>query len=134
MIFQNSPHDLISLSELVEEVDKRNDINAPVWSITGNKGLVEAEKRWEERVASENTTDYKLVFPHHFAYDPVRVSQRSFNLNYSDKIGCVSQSYTVFKIIDEQKLSLNIFLVCFNPNNLSNKPKIIVVEKLDDLA
>jgi len=81
IIFPNSPHDLISLGELVEEVDKRNNINAPVWSITGNKGFIETEKRWGERVASENTDDYKLVFPHHFAFDPVRVSQRSFNYN-----------------------------------------------------
>jgi len=43
--FPNSPHDLISLGELVEEVDKRNNINAPVWSITGNKGFIETEKR-----------------------------------------------------------------------------------------
>ncbi|MCE8164139.1 MAG: N-6 DNA methylase [Candidatus Moeniiplasma glomeromycotorum] len=102
--FPNSPHELVSLGELVEEVDKRNDVNAPVWSLTGSQGFIEANKKWEERVASENTTDYKLVLPYHFAYDPIRISGRSFNFNNSEKVGCVSQSYTVFKIIDEQKI------------------------------
>jgi hypothetical protein len=43
--FPNSPHELITLGELVEEVDKRNDVNAPVWSLTGDQGFIAAEKK-----------------------------------------------------------------------------------------
>lgn len=51
-------------------------------------------------MASKDISNYKLVFPNNFAYNPARINVGSLALNESEKIGCVSPSYIVFRIKD----------------------------------
>jgi len=103
-IFNNS-HELISLGDLIEEISEKNNINATVWSITNNRGFVPSEEYFKERVYSEDTKNYKLVFPNYFAYSSARINIGSINFNSSQKIGCVSPAIgIVFKVKDLSKI------------------------------
>ncbi|CAI2185201.1 15217_t:CDS:2 [Funneliformis geosporum] len=70
----DSQYDMLPLKELVEETIEKNDINAP--------------ENFKEKRTSENTSDYKLVFPQCFAYNPSYVSVGSINYNDNEEIGC----------------------------------------------
>ena len=78
--------------------EKNRENQTPVWSITNDEGFTDEDEEHVERVASEDTSQYKLVFPNDFAYNPARINIGSLALNKSEKIGCVSPSYTVFRI------------------------------------
>jgi type I restriction enzyme, S subunit len=87
--------------EILEEAKERNqDSQTPIWSITNDKGLVDESEEHSERIASANISNYKLVFPNDFAYNPAWIHVGSLALNESKKIGCVSPSYIVFRIKD----------------------------------
>jgi len=103
--FDNS-YELVELGELLEEMIKRNSINAPIWSITNNSGFVPSEEFFSEQVASKNTNNYKIVSLNNFAYSNyINIEGNlSLCLNESDKIGCISPIYTVFRIKDETKI------------------------------
>ena len=92
----------------MKEINKKNNINAPVWSLTESQRFIETEKKWKEKVSSKNTVNYKLVLPWHFAYSP-----SSFNFNNSEKVWWISQIYTVFKIIDETKIKTQYLFSLF---------------------
>jgi type I restriction enzyme S subunit len=91
---------------------EKNDINAPVWSITNDRGFVLSEDNFSERVASQDTSNYKLVPPNHFAYSTARVNVGSINYNRGQKTGCVSPAIgIVFKVKEEAKI-IPQFLFC----------------------
>jgi len=96
----------ITLSKLIQEAKIKNDINAPVYSITNNNGFIKTEERFKERVASKNTESYKLVLPSMFAYNPARVNVGSIALNKSINTVCVSPMYVTFKIENRENLDL----------------------------
>jgi len=106
-IFDNTKFKMISIGELVERTKIFNNENFPIWSLTREKGFIEQNKRFIERIASENIKNYKLVFPNHFAFDPIRISFNSFCFNFSQKIGCVSPIYQIFRIKNEKKIKSN---------------------------
>lgn len=94
----NSKFKSISLSQLIEECKLKNYQNVNVWSVTNSKGFVLSEDRFDEEVASKNTNQYKIVLQNSFAYNPSRINVGSIALNKSNKIGCVSPMYVVFRI------------------------------------
>lgn len=100
----NGKFENIVLGQLIEECKLRNDQNANIWSVTNDKGFVVAKDRFDEKVASENTTKYKLVLPEAFAYNPSRINVGSIAFNSSRDTGCVSPMYVVFKISSENLL------------------------------
>jgi type I restriction enzyme, S subunit len=98
-IRNNNEYKTVSLAEILEEVKERKQNNQiPIWSITNDEGFVNENEEHTERVASENTSRYKIVSPNNFAYNPARINVGSLALNESEKIGCVSPSYIVFRI------------------------------------
>jgi len=110
----DSLHELITLGELLEEVVEKNNLNAPVWSITNDRGFVLSEENFSERVASEDTSNYKLVLPNHFAYSTARVNVGSINYNRSEKTGCVSPAIgIVFRVKDETKIIFQFLFLLF---------------------
>ncbi|MCC8369711.1 MAG: restriction endonuclease subunit S [Rickettsia endosymbiont of Oxypoda opaca] len=103
----NSEFKTIELKELIEEVIVHNNIKASVWSVTNKSGgsFIPQNEVFKEKVASDNTENYKLVEYNHFAYSPPRINVGSIALNLSKQIGCVSPIYVVFKVKDESKLN-----------------------------
>lgn len=100
----NSSFKTLQLGELVDEITTRNTINAEVWSVTNDKGLIPTQERFEEQVASDNTENYKIVLPHSFAYNPSRINVGSIAYNNSNKTGCVSPMYVILKVKNEHRL------------------------------
>jgi len=103
----NSKFETVELKEFIEEIIVCNDIEAPVWSVTNKNGgsFIPQNEVFREKVASENTENYKLVKYNHFAYSPPRINVGSIALNLSKQIGCISPIYIVFKVKDEAKLN-----------------------------
>ena len=105
----NSNIDIVVLSDLVQESNEKNTINLEVWSVTNSSGFVKSENRFNERVASENTENYKIISPNSFAYNPSRINVGSIAFNDSQNKGCVSPMYVVFKIKDNKRLNSKYF-------------------------
>lgn len=93
------------LDKFLIEVSYRNDISAPVWSVTNDKGFVLPNELFNEQVASDNTDKYKLIKQNTFAYNPSRINVGSLALNETSIIGCVSPMYVCFKIKNEHLLN-----------------------------
>lgn len=100
----NTSFKTVQLGELIEEVKLRNSINAPVWSVTNDKGFIPTQDRFEEQVSSDNTENYKIVDRNYFAYNPARINIGSIAYNDTSEIGCVSPMYVVFKVKNERML------------------------------
>ena len=97
-----SKFQIVEFNQILEETNLLNENQQhPVWSVTNNQGFILSEERFKERVASENTSHYKIVKENYFAYNPSRVNVGSLCFNNSKNIGAVSPMYVVFKVIDE---------------------------------
>ena len=103
----NSKFENIALGQLIEECELRNNQNANVWSVTNKNGgsFILQDEQFSERVASDNTQNYKIVLPSFFAYSPPRINVGSIAFNDSKDTGCVSPMYVVFKISNESLLN-----------------------------
>lgn len=95
----------VKLENFLIKVSNRNTINAPVWSVTNDRGFILQNELFNEQVASDNTEHYKLINHNTFAYNPARVNVGSLALNETSAIGCVSPMYVCFKIKDENILN-----------------------------
>jgi len=101
----NNSFKQIALGNAIEELKTRNNINAPVWCVTNDKGFIPTKERFKEQVASDNTEKYKIVLPQGFAYNPSRVNVGSIAFNDSINTGCISPMYVVFKISNKKLLN-----------------------------
>jgi len=119
----NSKFETLELKEFIEEIIVRNDINAPVWSVTNKNGgsFIPQNEVFKEKVASDNTENYKLVKYNYFAYSPPRINVGSIALNLSKQIGCVSPIYAVFKVRDESKLNTKYFYWLLQSQQFKNQ-------------
>lgn len=70
----------------------------PVWSVSNQVGLVNTEDYFNKKVASEDISNYKIVGPGFFAYNPARINVGSIALNTTDTHGAVSPMYVVFSV------------------------------------
>ena len=76
----------------------RNGNNAPVLSVNNRRGFIEQSEQFEDRlVASEDTSNYKIVRRNEFAYNPARINVGSIARLISFKEGIVSPMYVCFK-------------------------------------
>jgi type I restriction enzyme S subunit len=111
------------LGELVEELTIRNNIGASVWSVTNDRGFVLSEENFSERVASKDISNYKLVSPQDFAYSPPRINVGSINYNNSEKTGCVSPIYIVFKVRKQEKIVPQYLFCLFQSEKFKEQVK-----------
>ena len=76
----------------------RNGNNAPVLSVNNRRGFIEQSEQFEDRiVASEDTSNYKIVRRNDFAYNPARINVGSIARLISFEEGIVSPMYICFK-------------------------------------
>ena len=76
----------------------RNGNNSPVLSVNNRRGFIEQSEQFEGRlVASEDTSNYKIVRRNEFAYNPARINVGSIARLISFKEGIVSPMYVCFK-------------------------------------
>ncbi len=104
----NSDFEIVSLGELLEECKERNkEFKYEVSSVTNDMGLANPESKFNNQVASKDTSKYKLVKENNFVYNPSRINVGSITVNKKEKIVCVSPMYVVFKVVDKNRLDEN---------------------------
>jgi type I restriction enzyme M protein len=101
-----SDFELAEIGELIEEQSERvgDTKGIEVWSVSNREGFVSSSELFTKQVASANISNYKLIKPGYFAYNPSRVNVGSLALNNTSHIGAVSPMYVVFSIKNESKL------------------------------
>jgi type I restriction enzyme, S subunit len=85
--------------------------------VTKNKNFLRQEQRFKERVASEDTTNYWLVPPQHFAYRPPGVNVGYICFNNKPEIGCVTSYYPVFKVKEQARIIPEYLYCVFQSEN-----------------
>lgn len=107
------------IGDIIEQTSLRNKSNLvkTVLSVNNKLGFINQDEQFEDRtVASEDTSNYKVVTKDDFAYNPARINVGSIaRLKTFDK-GIVSPMYICFKVTDgivpeylESYFSTNLF-------------------------
>jgi len=86
--------------KLIESKERVKEQSIEVWSVSNREGFVRNEGYFNDRVASDNISNYKIVKPGYFAYNPARINVGSIAYNDTNLTGCVSPMYTVFSVKD----------------------------------
>ena len=91
------------IGDIIEQTSLRNKNNLvkTVLSVNNKLGFINQEEQFEDRaVASEDTSNYKVVTKDDFAYNPARINVGSIARLKSFNKGIVSPMYICFKVID----------------------------------
>lgn len=83
---------------IIEKSERNtNQTYTNVLSVTNNRGFINQAEQFDREVASDNTTNYKLVHRGQFAYNPSRVNVGSLDLLQTYDLGILSPMYIVFE-------------------------------------
>ncbi|MFC2159242.1 N-6 DNA methylase [Actinomycetota bacterium] len=95
------------LQNHIVESNERNNLHGSkpiVFTVTNNKGLVDAKEFFNTAVQSENLSKYKIVLPGSIVFNPARANVGSLALNDTGITGLVSPMYSVFRIREDSDL------------------------------
>jgi type I restriction enzyme S subunit len=81
-----------------------------VYVVSNTKGIVRSEDFHENNIHSEDTSNYTVIRPGMFAYNPARLNIGSIGILNNNEPGLVSPMYVVFSI-DETIINKNYFLL-----------------------
>ena len=100
----------IELRKLLREEGERNkgDKIQRVLSVTNHSGFVLPEDQFSKRVASKDTSNYKIVRKGQFGYNPSRINVGSFARLDDYEEGVLSPMYVIFSILPK-KLNSDYF-------------------------
>ena len=85
------------LGNYISECNRRNNGCKRVLSVTNTKGFILQEEQFDKIVASNDTSNYKVVRRGEFAYNPSRVNVGSLAMLNEYDEGILSPMYIVFK-------------------------------------
>ena len=88
------------LGDFIEQVSVRNKngLYSNVLSVSNKQGFVKQSEQVEDRtVASEDTSNYKIVKRNNFAYNPARINVGSIARLTKFDVGIVSPMYVCFR-------------------------------------
>ena len=87
----------LRLGNYISECNRRNNGCNRVLSVTNTRGFILQEEQFDKIVASNNTSNYKVVRRGEFAYNPSRVNVGSLAMLNEYDEGILSPMYIVFK-------------------------------------
>ncbi len=92
--------DLHPVWRYLKEVSERysNSKWMKVLSVTNSRGFINQKDQFDRSVASEDTSNYKIVRKWQFAYNPSRVNVWSLDLLRNFESGILSPMYVVFEV------------------------------------
>ena len=99
----NSKGQEYRIGDIIEQKSLRNKSNLvkTVLSVNNKLGFINQDEQFEDRiVASEDTSNYKVVTKDDFAYNPARINVGSIARLKSYDKGIVSPMYICFKVTD----------------------------------
>lgn len=88
------------IGDVIVQISKRNKNNAiqNVLSVSNRQGFIKQSDQFENRnVASEDTSNYKIVEQNDFAFNPARINVGSIALLTTFEKGIVSPMYVCFR-------------------------------------
>ena len=98
------------LGNYITECNRRNHGCNRVLSVTNTRGFILQEEQFDKIVASNNTSNYKVVRRGEFAYNPSRVNVGSLSMLNEYDEGILSPMYIVFKA--NENIDKNYLLQC----------------------
>jgi type I restriction enzyme M protein len=114
----DTQHEVLPLGDLIiEKKEKAKSNGYKVWSVSNKYGFINSEEYFDKKIASLNTSNYKVVKPLYFAFNPSRINVGSIACNFTDDLGIVSPMYTLFEIKDKNKI-LPEFLLMYLKSDL----------------
>lgn len=117
-----SEFDLVEIGELIDEKSERvrDSQDIEVWSVSNKEGFVSSNEYFDKQVASTDISNYKIIKPGYFAYNPSRINVGSLAFNSSRKNGAVSPMYVVFSIQDTARLSADYLFSLLKSEKLND--------------
>lgn len=88
------------IGDVIEQISKRNKNNAiqNVLSVSNRQGFIKQSDQFENRnIASEDTSNYKIVEKNDFAFNPARINVGSISRLTTFEKGIVSPMYICFR-------------------------------------
>ena len=98
------------LGNYISECNRRNKGCNRVLSVTNTRGFILQEEQFDKIVASNDTSNYKVVRRGEFAYNPSRVNVGSLAMLTEYDEGILSPMYIVFKA--NENIDKNYLLQC----------------------
>ena len=121
-VYNCCTYQLYRIGDVIEQVSKRNTSMSidKVLSVSNKLGFINQSEQFEDRiVASEDTSNYKIVYKDDFAYNPARINVGSIaRLKHFNK-GIVSPMYICFRV--KQGIVLDYLEYFFTTNYFFNE-------------
>ena len=92
------------IGDVIEQISERNKDKSidMVLSVSNKHGFINKSEQFEDRIiASEDTSNYKIVHKNDFAYNPARINVGSVARLKTIEMGIVSPMYICFRVRKE---------------------------------
>ena len=89
------------IGDVIEQISERNKDKSidMVLSVCNKQGFINQSEQFEDRIiASEDTSNYKIVHKNDFAYNPARINVGSIARLTTIEMGIVSPMYICFRV------------------------------------
>lgn len=100
-LYDNHSYSSSRIGNIIEQVSERNNSKSvnKVLSVSNKLGFINQNEQFEDRiVASEDTSNYKIVYKDDFAYNPARINVGSIARLTTFDVGIVSPMYICFRV------------------------------------
>lgn len=89
---------IVDLGSQIKQISRRNSANADieVFSVTNSEGFAKSTDYFSKEVFSKNVSNYKVVNPNEFAYNPSRINVGSIDYLKYNEPALVSPLYITF--------------------------------------
>ena len=99
--YSNRSYHPCRIGDVIEQISERNKDKSidMVLSVSNKQGFINQSEQFEDRIiASEDTSNYKIVHKNDFAYNPARINVGSIARLTTIEMGIVSPMYICFRV------------------------------------
>ena len=103
-VYRNRSYHSCRIGDVIEQISERNKDKSidMVLSVSNKQGFINQSEQFEDRIiASEDTSNYKIVHKNDFAYNPARINVGSIARLTTIEKGIVSPMYICFRVRKE---------------------------------
>ena len=103
-VYRKRSYHSCRIGDVIEQISERNKNKSidMVLSVSNKQGFINQSEQFEDRIiASEDTSNYKIVHKNDFAYNPARINVGSIARLRTIDMGIVSPMYICFRVRKE---------------------------------
>ena len=100
-VYRKRSYHSCRIGDVIEQISVRNKDKSidMVLSVSNKQGFINQSEQFEDRIiASEDTSNYKIVHKNDFAYNPARINVGSIARLTTIEMGIVSPMYICFRV------------------------------------